>query len=470
MRLDEYLRYDLTDLAALVAAREVNRAELLDIAIARMEEVNPRLNAVVLDLRERACAEAAMWSEGPLAGVPYLLKDHGALLEGTPTAIGSPIFKRVVQQTDNHLVTALRRAGLVIFGKTNVPEMSNDAVTESALYGPARNPWDLERTPGGSSGGSAAAVAAGIVPAAHGSDGGGSIRIPAAFTGLFGLKPSRGRVSIAPVNERGAGVVVQHALTRSVRDSATLLDIVCGPQPGDLFFLPRPETPFAEEARRSPGKLRIGFSTAAFVDRPVSAECRAAVLDAAALCESLGHRVEEVTLPPECGLSSTLNAASIAFTLSLESARRGAAIERSEVDSVTWAAYQRGSKASALDYMAALEASLDYGRRLSEFCAPYDAILTSTTCIVAPKIGDLRAGLPDIAGYAEGLIDLVGQTRPANISGQPAMSVPIGRTSSGFPVGVQFIGGFGQEAKLLRLAAQLEQARPWRSVRPPGFE
>jgi Asp-tRNA(Asn)/Glu-tRNA(Gln) amidotransferase A subunit family amidase len=380
------------------------------------------------------------------------------------------VLKDNVQAHDSAMVKALRQAGVVIFGKTNTPELSNDATTESKMFGPARNPWRLDRSPGGSSGGSAAAVAAGIVPAAHGSDGGGSIRIPAASTGLFGLKPSRGRVSVAPNNEGPGGFVAAHALTRTVRDSAMLLDIVSQPQLGDRHLLPRPERSFFEEVERPPGALRIAFHAGAFNGGKVHAECSAAVQEVARLCESLGHHVEETDLPVEAYLAAAAggvaNAASIASMLNSAATRRGRPISEDELEPITFMNYRLGASVTASAYIQAQDACHTFGRVMAAFFEKYDVLLNSTAGSPAVRIGELHGQPLDLPGYAKRLGDFIVNTRPANYAGQPAMSVPLAWSSDGLPIGVQFTTKLGGEATLFRLAGQIEVARPWAGRRP----
>ncbi|MEW6020259.1 MAG: amidase, partial [Pseudomonadota bacterium] len=317
-------------------------------------------------------------------------------------------------------------------------------------------------TPGGSSGGASAAVAAGIVPGAHASDGGGSIRVPAASCGLFGLKPSRGRVSFAPLGEGWAGASMQHALTRSVRDSAALLDIVCQPQAGDPYFLAPPERPFAQEVGRDPGALRIAFSTASLASPELDPECAAAVQDAARLCESLGHRVEEAAIPGDMSALSRaaglVIAASVAATLDAEAERRGRAISEDEVELTTWMSYRRGREVSAPDYVRAVGVVHAFGRAVAELFAGYDILLLSTTGRPPPPVGWLSE---DLSQYAQRLFSFMNNTQAFNNTGQPAMSVPLAWSASGLPLGLQFVAPMGQEARLLRLAGQLEQSRPW---------
>jgi Asp-tRNA(Asn)/Glu-tRNA(Gln) amidotransferase A subunit family amidase len=378
------------------------------------------------------------------------------------TTGGSRAFADVRAEADSAIVAAYRRAGLVIFGKTNTPEFGLAPVTEPTLFGASRNPWNLDHTPGGSSGGASAAVAAGIVPGAHASDGGGSIRVPAASCGLFGLKPSRGRVSFAPLGEGWAGASMQHALTRSVRDSAALLDIVCQPQAGDPYFLAPPERPFAQEVGRDPGALRIAFSTASLASPELDPECAAAVQDAARLCESLGHRVEEAAIPGDMSALSRaaglVIAASVAATLDAEAERRGRAISEDEVELTTWMSYRRGREVSAPDYVRAVGVVHAFGRAVAELFADYDILLLSTTGRPPPPVGWLSE---DLSQYAQRLFSFMNNTQAFNNTGQPAMSVPLAWSASGLPLGLQFVAPMGQEARLLRLAGQLEQARPW---------
>ena len=460
MDFEDYRRQDAVGLAELVARREVSAGELLDAAAARMAEVNPKINAVTLNLTERARAEPAVI--GPFGGVPFLLKDLGATLAGTPTTMGSRLFKDAVAPGDSALTAAYKGAGLAIFGKTNSPEFGLWPMTESDLLGICRNPWDLSRTPGGSSGGAAAAVAAGIAPAAHASDGGGSIRTPAACCGLFGMKPSRGRVSFAPIGEGWGGASIQHAVTRSVRDSAALLDIACRPQAGDPYFLSPPERPFAEEAAREPGRLRIAFTTAAMQATSLDPECEAAVREAARLCEALGHDVEEATIPGDVAAmqaaAGAVISASIAASLDAEAERRGRPIEAGEIEGLTMATYRRGGAVKAADYVRGLQALHAYTRAEAQLFETYDVLLLSTLGSPAIPIGWI---LEDAKLIVERLFAFMPNTQAFNNTGQPAMTVPLAQSRSGLPIGIQFVARMGGEATLFRLAGQLEQARPW---------
>lgn len=463
MKFEDYRRQDAVGLASLVAKGAVSAGELLETAVARMAQVNPAVNAVTLDLADQARKVAAHRPEGgPLGGVPFLLKDLGAAMAGIPTTSGSAVFKANVPQADSALTTAYRRAGLVIFGKTNTPEFGLTPVTESTLLGPCRNPWDLSRTSGGSSGGAAAAVAAGILPAAHASDGGGSIRIPAAACGLFGMKPSRGRVSFAPLGEGWGGASAQHAVTRSVRDSAVLLDIACRPQPGDPYYLDAPAAAFAGEVGRAPGKLRIGFTTAGLAAPILDSEVIQAVKDAARLCESLGHTVEEVDLPGDLAAmqfgAGNVIAASVAATLDAEGKRRGRPVEEAEVEPLTWSTVRRGRGVSGSDYVQGLAAIHAYGRAMAGLFATYDVLLLATLGGPAIPVGWLYE---DPRQFAERLFAFMPNTQAFNNTGQPAMSVPLAWNAEGLPIGLQFVGRMADEATLFRLAAQLEEASPW---------
>ncbi|HUB85472.1 MAG TPA: amidase [Rhizomicrobium sp.] len=469
----EYQKYDAVGLAELVARREVSASELLDTAMARAEEVNPAINAIVRPLEKEArnAIDAGLPS-GPLSGVPFLLKDISAHMKGVPTSSGARILANFTPDADSALVTAYRNAGLVIFGKTNTPELGLAATTEPVLFGPSRNPWNLERTTGGSSGGAAAAVAAGIVPAAHASDGGGSIRTPASCCGLFGMKPSRGRVSLAPFAGEGwGGLSQQHAVTRSVRDSAVLLDIASQPQLGDPYWAPPPERPFAQEVGRDPGKLRIGFTTAALTWGTLQAPCVAGVRNTAALCESLGHHVEEVIFPGNFQMmAAAVNvvvSASVAYTLDNEADRRGSPIRPEEVETLTWSIYQESKRGTAVAYATALQTIHAFGRTLSSLFSRFDVLLLSTNGKPPVALGSMNTNAADLTDYGEKLYTFMPNTQPFNVGGQPAMTMPLAWSDEGLPVGVQFAARNGDEATLFRLAAQIEAAAPWADRRPP---
>ncbi len=460
MDFEDYRRHDAVGLAELVARREVSREELLDAATARMAAVNPKINAVTQDFAASARATPAVG--GHFGGVPFLLKDLGAAMAGTPMTMGSRMFEANVSAADSALTAAYKAAGLTIFGKTNTPEFGLWPVTESDLLGVCRNPWDLSRTPGGSSGGAASAVAAGIVPAAHASDGGGSIRTPASCCGLFGMKPSRGRVSFAPLGEGWAGASIQHAVTRSVRDSAVLLDVACRPEPGDPYFLPAPERPYAEEVSREPGKLRIAVFAGAMQSPGLDPECEAAVRETARLCEELGHAVEAATIPGDVAAmqaaAGVVISASITASLDAEAERRGRPLADGDVEALTMATYRRGAAVLAADYVRGIAALHAYTRAQAQLFETYDVLLLSTLGSPAIPVGWITEH-PKLIG--ERLFAFMPNTQAFNNTGQPAMTVPLAWSKSGLPIGLQFVARMGAEATLFRLAGQLEEARPW---------
>ena len=470
MNQADFEAHDAVGLADLIRRGQITAAEALEAALARAEAVNGKINAITYSMASDAREIVERGAPaGPLGGVPFLLKDLSAQTAGAPTSAGSRLLTKVNYPADNAIVEAYRRAGLVIFGKTNTPEFGLEPVTEPDLFGPSRNPWGLENTPGGSSGGAAAAVAAGIAPAAHASDGGGSIRIPASCCGLFGMKPSRGRVSLAPADEGWGGFSIQHAVTRSVRDSAVLLDVISTPQPGDPYWAPPPVRPFSDELGRDPGKLKIAFSLESIAGPGLDPQCAQAVRDAARLCESLGHQVEEVTLgwdyAPVQEAGGLIIAANIAALLDNEAARRGAAIKDGEVEALTLGIYERGRGVTAPRYIQALQTAHAFGRRVARAFGAFDVLLNSTLGCPPVPIGWLRGGDADL--YMQRLLTFMPNTQPFNVSGQPAMTVPLAWSAEGLPIGIQFVGQPAGEAMLFRLAGQLEQAAPWASRRPP---
>jgi len=461
-------------LAELVRCREVSASELLEAAIARAEKRNPELNALVCRLYDQArAAIAAGLPDGPFTGVPYLLKDLGAHYEGAVTSFGSALFKDFVVDHDSELTARLKRAGLVIFGKTNTPELGLAASTEPRLHGPTRNPWNLAHSAGGSSGGSAAAVAAGIAPMAHATDGGGSIRIPASCCGLFGLKPTRARNPMGPdAGEGWGGASVGHAVTRTVRDSAALLDATSGPDIGDPYWAPPPARPFLEEVGRAPGILRIALATRPWNGEPVDAECAEAAVAAARLCEGLGHHVEEAS--PEIDASALGQArlivisGNIRATLEARAAALGRPLDPADVERMTWLRAIDGDKARAADYARSIGVMHRIGRVVARFFTRYDILLTPTMCRPPLPLGVLDMMTEDVEAYTRAILGAIGFTSLFNSAGNPAMSVPLGWTRAGLPIGVQFAAPFGDEARLFRLGSQLEAAQPWISRRPPA--
>jgi amidase len=471
--MNDYDAYDGLGLAELVRGGQVSAAELLEAALRRTDATHPALHAVVTRLDEAArVAVAAGLPPGPFSGVPFLVKELLAGVQGAATSGASRLFAHHIAAVDSELVARYRRAGLVVFGKTNSPEFGLLPVTESALYGVTRNPWDLTRSPGGSSGGSAAAVAAGIVPVAHATDGGGSIRIPASCCGLYGLKPTRARISFGPeVGEGLSGLSVQHVVSRSVRDSAALLDATGGPAPGDPYVAPPPARPFLAETAIEPGRLRIGVARTAAIGVPIDPDCIAAVDDAARLCESLGHHVEEAS--PQCdwaalerGFSTVFGAHAMA---NIARATGGALPDEGLVEPMTRAVAEQARSLSAADLIVALHGLSRQTRAIARFWERHDVWLTPTLAGPPLPIGHFSAGPATAEAWAKGFTDYCPFTYPFNVTGQPAASLPLFWNDAGLPIGVQIAGRFGDEATLLRLSAQIERARPWFARRPPAF-
>lgn len=488
----EYAGLDGVAMARLVAAGEVTAAELLAAARRRAGEVNPAVNAIVRRLDDSADERARTPLDGAFAGVPFLLKDLHQGLAGVPTSSGCRALSAWAPAETDTAVQRWLDAGLVIFGYTNTPEFGAKGVTEPELFGPTRNPWDLTRTPGGSSGGAAAAVAAGIVPVAGASDGGGSIRIPASCCGLFGLKPGRGVVPSGPARGEGLhGAATNGVISRSVRDTAVMLDVLRGADPDAPFAPADPADRYADQVGRPPGRLRIGVQAESRLNPEPHPEAIAAVDDAVQLLTELGHDVEsakvgydDAQLARDFLLPWFVHVAvEVGHARRLTGARRGF-----EVDTLVMAAIGRVTRAS--DYSAALDRWHGYVRALSAFHRRYDLLLTPTTATLPPGIGELdispaeRLGaqfaLTARGGRLLGRLGVVEQavhrnlswipyTQLANLTGRPAANVPLYLTPGGLPMGVQFVAPLGGEGLLLRLAAQLESARPWSGRRPPGL-
>jgi amidase len=461
--------------ADLVRRGEVTAAELAEWAIERIERLNPALNAVVTPMFDEAVAQVSRGADGPFAGVPYLLKDLIAESAGTRFTEGSVFLRDNASPFDSEIVVRLRRAGLVVVGKTNTPEFGMAPTCEPVLFGATRNPWDAGRSTSGSSGGSAAAVASGMVPMAHGNDLGGSLRYPASACGLFGLKPTRARNPLGPeYGDAVSGGAVEHALTRSVRDSAALLDATAGPAPGDPYWAPPPAGRFIDEVAADPGRLRIAYTSLTADGSPGHPDCLAALDDAVALCESLGHHITGAQLPeitPEVGaaIGTGFNAAT-AWILAYWIRRLGREPGPGEIEPLTRAFWEAGRRVTAADYLLAVEDTQAYARRVAGFFTGVDAWLTPTLSEPPAPLGEI------VSTEAEPLraLERGGRTVAysgviANITGQPAMSVPLWWNADGIPIGVHFLGRFGDEATLFRLAGQLEHARPWAHRTPPAF-
>ena len=467
---------DALDQAALVRRRELTALELVDAAIERIERVNPRLNAVIATRYDEARAEAAALErnpapDSPLAGVPFLLKDIGAPIAGLPETMGSRALRDHRPAADGHLVRRYRAAGLLVLGRTNTPEFGNHSTTEPVLFGPTRNPWDVGLSAGGSSGGAAAAVASGMVAAAHGGDGAGSLRIPASCCGVFALKPSRGRVSRTPAGEEIGGLNVRHAVSRSVRDSAALLDVIAGRAPGDPYAAPPPARPFLAEVGADPGRLRIGWTARPAIDAPVDADCADAVAEAAVLLASLGHDVAEaapsfdgdVLVGPLLTVWAVANADDAAFCERV----LGRRLRADELEDTTWELVEYGRSRSAAQLVEAVAGFGEACRAIAPFFEQYDAWLTPTLARLPPPLGVLNQSQGGALAWQVMDSTFNPWNAIANITGNPAMSLPLAWSASGLPVGVLLTGRYADEATLYRLASQLESARPWASRLPP---
>ena len=470
--MDEFDQYDALGLADLVRRREVDPASLLDRAIARTESVNGKINAVVLKHYDLARAQiAAGLPDGPFGGVPFLVKDLGAAIAGTVMTQGSRAFADDVSEADATVTRRAKAAGLVIFGKTATPEFGLTTTTESALWGATRNPWNLDRIAGGSSGGSAAAVAARIVPMAHASDGGGSIRVPAACCGLFGLKPSRGRVPYGPGQGVGwNGLSTQHAVTLTVRDSAALLDALSGSDVGDSVVPPQPVGSFLDAAGRAPGRLRIALIEAAASGAAVHPEVRAGLADVAKLCESLGHSVEIASLSLDvaalgAGMGASMGV-DIARKLDQRAQTLGRALKDDEIEPITARIAENGRQVTGRAYADARRTFDLAGARYAELFQTYDLVLSPT--LAEPPGALKRMSLDvDIGDYMRAIAAFTPYTALHNQIGVPAMSVPLVWSADDLPLGMMFAAPYGREDLLISVAAQLETARPWINRLPP---
>jgi amidase len=490
----DYDKFDGLGLADLVRRKEVKPSELVEEAISRIERLNPQLNAVVYKMYElgRKAGDGDL-PDGPFKGVPFLMKDLMMAYDGVPLTNGSRFFKDFVPDHDSELVKRFKATGVIVVGKSNTPEFGLVPITEPELFGATNNPWDLSRTPGGSSGGSAAAVAAHIVPLAHASDGGGSIRMPASCCGVFGLKPTRGRNPIGPdFGEAWRGLTCDHVLSRSVRDSAAMLDATAGPDIGAPYYAAPPARPFLSEVGTDPGKLRIAFTSKPFLGTTVDKDCVKALEVTARLCQDLGHEI--VQAAPE--IDGRAFAKSFLTIVCVETR---AAIEESQMllnrkasckdfEASTWVLSLLGKQRRAPDLSKALNLAQLTARQIGDFFRKYDILLTPTlamppvaTGALQPKgsravamrlLGSLNAGrlinkLSGIDILAEHVFGFMPYTPLFNVTGQPAMSVPLYWNDKGLPIGMQFVGRYGDEATLFRLAGQLEKAKPWSDLIPP---
>jgi amidase len=488
--LNDYIACDATELAARVRRGEVRPIELVEKAISGIEAVNPALNAVMHPMYESARAAARDLPDGPFRGVPMVVKDFDGFVKGEPFTAGTRFLEGFVPDHDSEALARLRRAGLVFVAKTNLPELAILGTTEGRLKGPARNPWNPEHSTGGSSGGSAALVAARAVPLGHGGDGGGSLRIPASACGLVGFKTTRGRVTMAPdFGESWGGYVSWGCLARSVRDAAALIDVMAGPGAGDPYAVPPLERPLAEEVGAPPGKLRVAFTSGSLFGKATHPEAKAAVESAARLLSELGHEVEEAR--PEFDRARLVRAylTQIAAGVAAEIEEMGRWVGRKPspayFEPTTWFLFQIGRHLNAAELQQARDAAQAAGRSLAAFFSRYDLLVTPTLAYPPARLGELalktieKAALATLraipagpalrailAQLAETSLERTPNTQLFNQTGQPAVSLPLHQTPDGLPVGVQFAARYAEDGLLMRVASQIEAARPWKDRVP----
>jgi amidase len=475
--IEEYAKHDGLGLAELVAKKQVTPQELADTALAAVAKINPKLNAVLQTLPAESRAEIGRGiPEGPFRGVPFMIKELVLHAKGVRLDSGCKLTQGFVPEADTELMARFRRAGLVLVGTTQTPELGYNPTTETVLHGPVHNPWDPTRSAGGSSGGSGAAVAAGIVPIAHANDGGGSIRIPAAANGLVGLKPTRDRIPTGPdYADPLCGLAIEFAVTRSVRDTAVLLDQVAGPDAGAPGLCVPPARPYRDELGAKPGRLRIAFSPKPASGKPADPDCTRAVTETAKLLESLGHEVVEGAPPLDWDrFLDNVHMIWVAFTALSMDGLAGALGRKptpDSVEAVTWACYEEGKRYTALQLLQAIDYQNTVSRQVAPFFQGIDAFLSPTIGKPPAKLGEIdqnKKGLSPI-GWTRQVFEYVPFTPLFNTTGQPAISLPLHSTDAGVPVGVQFTGRFGDESTLIRLASQLEVAKPWKDRRPGLF-
>lgn len=471
-RFADYEEYDALGLADLVRRNKVSAHELLGAAIERVEARNPTINAVVMKLYDygRKAIDDGL-PDGPFRGVPFLMKDLTSPVAGVAMTRGSRFLADTPPATvDSEHVMRLKRAGLVIFGRTNTCELGLSLTCEPQLYGPTRNPWDLTRISGGSSGGAAAAVGARMLPIAHASDGFGSIRAPAACCGLVGLKPTRSRNTFAPFFGEGiGGLATEHAVSLTVRDSAALLDATCGPGPGDPYVAPPPAGPYLKEAGANPGKLRVAWTTAAPNGANVEPESLRGLAETVKLCADLGHHVEECApkIDGAAVVPTFLMLASTNMVVNLAThPTTGRPAREDEVERISWLTAKLGEKASAADYMRATQTAHRLGRQMAAFHSKWDVLLTPGLATLPVKLGWIDMMMDDVHEYWRRVFAFSPFTVWCNLTGQPALMLPLGQSAEGLPVASQLIGHYGDEATLFRLGSQLEAALPWFGRKP----
>ena len=476
MPITDYAKYDGLGLAKLVDAKKVKPIELVDAAIERIERHNPKLNAVVWTMFDRARDRAkAKLPHGPFRGVPFLLKDILGHIEGAPNRDGSRLTPDAPSLFNAELVNRYLAAGLIPLGKTNVPEFGLVATTESKLYGPARNPWNTDHSTGGSSGGSGAAVASGMVPMAHANDGGGSIRIPASCCGLVGLKPTRARNPLGPlVGDVMSGLVAEHIVSRSVRDTAAMLDVTAGPAPGDPYCAPPGPKSWLTASKKPTGKLRIGYAETKLDGGDYDPECQAAVAHAVKLCKSLGHKVEPasplIDMANLTGSFMALWTGGLAMQVDALAMHTGKKPGPKTLEGLTLALYEAGKQVTAAQYMGAVAMMQMVSRQIAGWHDRYDVWITPTLGKPPITLGSFDLNESDLQKGFAPMIDYVPFTAMQNATGQPAINLPLHMSTTGLPVGVQFVGRFGEEVLLLRLATALEKADPWAKRLPPIWD
>ena len=465
MNNSEYFSYDALGLAELVRTKQISSIELLEVAIALTEKLDPKLNAVPIKHFELARENLKNNTDsGIFNGVPFLLKDLNNYLKGTVTSGGSRVLKNITADHTSELVKRTLDSGLNIFGKTNSPELGLTVTTEPVLYGPTRNPWDLDRSSGGSSGGASSAVAAGIIPMAQASDGGGSIRIPASCCGLFGLKPTRARTPLGPASLEGwGGQSIFHCVSVSVRDSAALLDVTSGPEKGAPYRSAYQEKSFLEQINIEPGNLKIGYleDSSISVDEDVK-EVMNSTID---LCQKLGHSVESTKInfsSEEISLAIiTIISSNVSYAVKSQSDQTGREVSNEYFENVTLQMAENGNNFSASDYVNAIKINHRLGQELEKMFDQYDVLLSPVLASPPVKIGTIDMNTNDMKTYVERLTKYSPFTGIFNQSGQPSMSVPLFRTKDNLPVGSMFSAAFGNENLLFSLAGQLEKAQPW---------
>ena len=473
LRVSPLDNLDALGVAEQVRQRKVSPTELLEDAIERAEALNPRFNFMAqrhYDLARASIAQGL--PEGPFTGVPWLLKDLNTYVAGEVTENGSRFYRGERATVTSELVLRQQRAGFVVFGKTTAPEFGLTATTENKLTGDTRNPWNPDHIAGGSSGGAAVAVSARVIPAAHATDGGGSIRIPASCCGLFGLKPSRGRIPMGPTRTEGwGGLSAHHAITHSVRDSAAIMDATHGPELGSRYSAPSPDGSFLSQVGRAPGRLRIALMLTPIAGSPVDPEAIEAARAAARLCESLGHYVEEAAPKLDAaalgGASFVLSASSIAADLVDRGKATGLVPGPDLLEPITLAFFGYGQQTTGMDFARANNALQSAAVTVAQFMTDYDLILSPTLAAPPLELGQINlSGDLDFRAWGQRIAAFSPFAQLANLTGQPAMSVPLAMSASGLPMGVMFTGRYGQEALLFRLAGQLEAAAPWVGRRP----